>query len=349
LAQAQPCYADAAALILEQTHHRPDFTPAIAVNALADIGIQIHVLCSLLLHFNPQTVCQMTQTITRLFHASADDIIPTLQLAAVILSCHGHCSDVIAHVLRIVICVRQTSTLIVREALNALVCASHFNFFQFWLIACDKLCFLIPIFLQQSDIAVQIVQNISANLMRCDSIILAALAHLAILFALSQNTSIRIGGLYAMADLCFFDDDLNRQWRDDDDLLNIIFDGFKNGVFEERTATMELFGQIFIQNADHFIHRMSPDVLQAIIEILQSGEEESTRIGLQLIIQTLECLWANGNDAAIEFIIAIDHFGIDEAIDTICENCSATAYQFVTTFKQLQARITDDPDYSLLL
>jgi hypothetical protein len=59
-------------------------------------------------------------------------------------------------------------------------------------------------------------KTITANLRACDSVILAAVGHLAGLVA-----------LHAMADLCFSDGDLNRQWISDNGLLDILFVAFE--------------------------------------------------------------------------------------------------------------------------
>jgi hypothetical protein len=208
------------------------------------------------------------------------------------------------------------------------------NFIQFsiFLTNLEIFQFLIPKFLEHSDIAVRIIQDITAQMEV--GVELTFIAQLATLFTVSQNVAVRVGGLYAMINICTINSEFQKQWLEDQILLDCIFGFLRDSAFEERMAAMEFLGKLFEESCIDG-NRMTEDVVEAFLDIMNSGEEKCIQIVLKLIIKTIEQNEENG----IDICEMIEEKGMEEVIEMICDECSGVVYTLLMEYITLRNRV----------
>jgi hypothetical protein len=146
--------------------------------------------------------------------------------------------------------------------------------------------------------------------------------------------AVRVGGLYAMGNLCVIDSELQKQWLEDQTLLDCIFGVLRESAFEERMAAVDLLGKIFEESSIE-PDRMTEDVVEAFLEIMHSGEEEIIQIILKLIITVI----SQDEERGVAICEVIEDKGMDEVIEMLCDECSGIIYTLLMEYITVRNRV----------
>jgi hypothetical protein len=115
------------------------------------------------------------------------------------------------------------------------------------------------------------------------------------------------------------------RWKENGTLLNYLLELQGDFAFEKSIAVAGLLGKLFPAETDELLEEMAPDILEALINIFRSEEEESAQIILQLLIPSLMTIMTRKDEMGLAFVKEMDAMGMEDGLATLCDECSGTA------------------------
>jgi hypothetical protein len=105
------------------------------------------------------------------------------------------------------------------------------------------------------------------------------------------------------------------------DLLKLL----RDSASQERILVVWLLGKLFAAETDELVEETALDILEALIDILRSGEEESARFILQLLIASFKTIMTRKGEMGLALLKAMDAIGMEDVLATLCDQCFGMA------------------------